>query len=114
MKGFDTMAKSKHYKVDNEKKIVYRYIGTNATKRDLDDIALYVQCGYEMRWVKAPLTVAKMRRELETLAPKGTLEAFNAAYSEKSTTTDFSETGFSKACKIYQDWKKSYNKAKKK
>ena len=50
--------------------------------------------------------------ELKALAPAETYEAFEKAYNEKAPegNTDFSETGFSKACKIYNTWRRAYNK----
>lgn len=109
------MKKEKHYKVDSDKKIIYRYLGTQPSARDLEDIKMYVDCGYIVKWVKAPLTVAKMRAILKANNAEEELAAFDKAYKEKAVkgNTDFSETGFSKACKIYQDWKRKNKKTKK-
>ena len=111
-KGIDTMRSEKSYKVDTEKKIIYCFRGVKQSARDEKDIEMYIKCGYEIKWVKAPLTVAKMRRELKALAPAETYEAFEKAYKEKAPegNTDFNETGFSKACKIYNTWRRAYNK----
>ena len=60
---------------------------------------------------KKSLSIDEMRAELA--ADADTLKAFNAAYGEKTKKgAGFKETGFGKACKIYNEWKKN-NKEKK-
>ena len=60
---------------------------------------------------KKSLSIDEMRAELA--ADADTLKAFNAAYGKKTKKgAGFKETGFGKACKIYNEWKKN-NKDKK-
>lgn len=105
--------KQKAYKVDTDKKIVYRYKGIEPTKQDEKDILMYVSVGYEIKWIKKSTTVEEMRAALAR--DEVALEKFNTMYSAGAFYTDdkYEGVGFHCAVKFFNDWKKEQKAAAK-
>ena len=106
--------KPKSFKVEEAKKTIILYTNVEpGAEQTL--INYYLGQGYQPKLAekKETPTVNAMRKELE--ADPETLKAFNKAYDEKVKTekgkkVDFKDTGFAKACKIYNEWKKAQKK----
>lgn len=99
--------KQKAYKVDTDKKIVYRYKGVEPTKQDEKDILMYVSVGYEIKWIKKGTTVEEMRTALAR--DEEALKRFNTMYESGAFYSDdeYEGVGFHCAVKFYNDWKKA-------
>lgn len=111
MKGFEIMPRKKKtvssYRLDTDKKIIYRYDNIPATKQDEADILLYVSVGYIIKHT-TKTSVDDMREALKT-DPKA-LEEFNKLYNLKTNINDKGkeELGFHSAVKFYNTWKKEH------
>lgn len=94
------------YKVDANKKIVYRYNGMTPTAEEIEDINTYVNAGYIIKRIDRSITVSEMRAELN--ADEAALTEFERLYKLKTVTNDKGkqEAGFHAAAKFYNDWKK--------
>ena len=104
--------KIKHnYLIDNEKKIIYVDFD-KLQPEERNAVDNYVYFGYKLEKKKAKTkTVAEIREELA--ADVEALKNFDAAYAEKATGDKFKDTGFGKAMKVYQAWKKNNKKKNK-
>lgn len=101
------------FRIDNKKKDIIIYTNVEPISAEQNLINFYLTQGYspKLEEKKKSLTIEDMRKELE--ADEQILKAFNEAYdtkTEKGKKVAFNETGFAKACKIYNDWKKNNNK----
>ena len=107
------MAKEKkNYSVSSSKMTITADVAT-LNEQELSAVKNYMALGYKLvnKKLSKSLSIDEMRAELA--ADADTLKAFNAAYGEKTKKgAGFKETGFGKACKIYNEWKKN-NKDKK-
>lgn len=102
------MAKEKNnYSVSNKNMTITAEVAT-LTEKDLAVVKNYVALGYKLinkKVTKSP-SIDDMRAALSVDAE--TLKKFNAAYAKKTKgKVSFKETGFSEACKIYNEWKKA-------
>ena len=102
------MAKEKkNYSVSNKNMTITAEVAT-LSEKDLAVVKNYVALGYKLinkKVTKSP-SIDEMRAELSVDAE--TLKKFNAAYAKKTKgKVAFKETGFSEACKIYNEWKKA-------
>lgn len=87
------------------------------TPEEIQEIKNYMAFGYTLVDKKTTKkktkskTIAEMRAELKE-APE-ILKKFNEAYETKAPkgNKDFKQTGFGKACDIYNDWVKNKKKA---
>lgn len=97
----------KNYSVSNEKMTITAEVAT-LSEKDLAVVKNFVALGYTLINKKVPKSpsIDDMRAELSVDAD--TLKKFNAAYARKTKgKVAFKETGFSEACKIYNEWKKA-------
>lgn len=99
--------KPESFKADPKKKVITIYTNIDNIPAEQMLIGVYISQGYavKMEEKKATKTVEDMRKELK--ADTDVLKAFEEAYAEKADgKKEFKETGFAKACKVYNDWKK--------
>lgn len=85
------------------------------TEKELTAVKNYMALGYtleEKKVAKKTKSIDEMREELKN--DKETLDKFDAAYATKAPkgNKDFKETGFGKACMIYNAWVKENKKKK--
>lgn len=107
------MAREKKSYSVSSKKLTITADVASLKKEDLEVVKNYIALGYKLvnKKIKSSKSIEEMRKELE--ADKEALEAFNKAYEEKTKKAKkgekipFKETGFGKACKIYNEWKKN-------
>lgn len=102
--------------VDEKKKVITIYTNVEIIEAEERLKNYYLQNGYTPLFgeKKKSISVEEMRKELAD--DEETLKAFNEAYKEKTKAekgkkVDFKATGFAKACKIYNNWKKAQKKA---
>ena len=110
------------YKIDEKNKIVIIYSNmeqTAAEKQFIKDY--YLDAGYTLKLVERKInpTVEEMMEALKN-ADMDLYNAFVEAYNTKLKKTEkgekakFNESGFAKACKIYNTWDKARREAEKK
>lgn len=103
------MAKSKSNYTIKGMKVIANV--AELTENELAIVRNYIALGYtlkEKNTKQKTKSIADMREELKN--DKETLEKFEAAYATKAPkgNKDFKETGFGKACMIYNAWAKEH------
>lgn len=89
----------------------------NLTSIEIQEVRNYMALGFTLKVKTKSISIVEMRAALEK-APD-TLKDFDNALADKKTkdaagnTLSFKDTGFGKACKIYNDWKKENKKENK-
>lgn len=98
----------KAYSVNTNKKVITIYENIKQKKKDEEEIKMYVNCGYKIKYAKK-ITVEDMKKELKK-HDETALKEFERLYN---LNEEGGALGFHRACKYYTDWKKEQEKKKK-